>query len=309
MVYHVRPKHALFLAFYCYFSLLTMASATIASADLYEKIKNFYDDSSGLWEDVWGEHMHHGYYGPHGTYRIDRRQAQIDLIKELLAWAVPQNSAKPRKILDLGCGIGGSSLYLAQQHQAEVMGASLSPVQVERAGERARALGLGSTCQFQVANALDLPFASDSFDWVWSLESGEHMPNKAQFLQEAWRVLKPGGRLILATWCHRPIDPGNGPLTADERRHLQAIYDVYCLPYVVSLPDYEAIARECGFGEIKTADWSVAVAPFWDRVIESAFDPRVLWALGQAGPKIINAALCLRLMKWGYERGLVRFGL
>ena len=140
MVYHVRPKHALFLASYCYFSLHTMASATIASADLYEKIKNFYDDSSGLWEEVWGEHMHHGYYGPHGTYRIDRRQAQIDLIKEILAWAVPQNSAKPGKILDLGCGIGGSSLYLAQQYQAEVMGASLSPVQVERAGERPMAL-------------------------------------------------------------------------------------------------------------------------------------------------------------------------
>ncbi|WLT39038.1 hypothetical protein NON20_04985 [Synechocystis sp. B12] len=57
------------------------------------------------------------------------------------------------------------------------------------------------------------------------------------------------------------------------------------MPYVVSLPDYEAIARECGFGEIKTADWSVAVAPFWDRVIESAFDPQVLWALGASGAK------------------------
>jgi len=286
-----------------------MASATIAGEDLYQKIKNFYDDSSGLWEDVWGEHMHHGYYGPHGTYRVDRRQAQIDLMTELLAWAMPKDSAKPGKILDLGCGIGGASLFLAQQYQAEVLGVSLSPVQVERATERAKTLALEQSCQFQVANALELPFASNSFDMVWSLESGEHMPNKAQFLQEAWRVLKPGGRLILAPWCHRAINPGNGPLTPDERRHLQAIYDVYCLPYVVSLPDYQAIAGECGFEEIKIADWSEAVAPFWDRVIESAFDPQVLWALWQTGPKIINAALSLRLMKWGYERGLVRFGL
>lgn len=286
-----------------------MSSAIASSEDLYKKIKNFYDDSSGLWENVWGEHMHHGYYGPHGTHRVDRRQAQIDLMVELLAWAVPKDSPKPGKILDLGCGIGGASLFLAQQYQAEVMGVSLSPVQVERARERATTLGLEQSCQFQVANALELPFPANSFDWVWSLESGEHMPNKAQFLQEAWRMLKPGGRLILATWCHRPLNPGNGPLTADERRHLQAIYDVYCLPYVVSLADYQAIAAECGFREIKTDDWSVAVAPFWDRVIESAFDPQVLWALWQTGPKIINAALCLRLMKWGYERGLVRFGL
>ncbi len=286
-----------------------MASATASSNDLYQKIKTFYDDSSQLWEDVWGEHMHHGYYGPHGSYRVDRRQAQIDLIEELLTWAIPGGSTKPGKILDLGCGIGGSSLYLAQKYQTDVTGITLSPVQKERGTERARIAGLENSCQFQVANALDLPFAADSFDLVWSLESGEHMPDKKRFLQEAWRVLKPGGRLILATWCHRPLDPGNGPLTADERNHLQAIYDVYCLPYVVSLPDYQAIAAESDFGEIKTADWSVAVAPFWDRVIESAFDPQVLWALWQTGPKIINAALCLRLMKWGYERGLVRFGV
>jgi tocopherol O-methyltransferase len=280
-----------------------------ASQDLYQNIKTFYDDSSLLWESIWGEHMHHGYYGPRGSYRGDRRQAQIDLMAELLAWSVPNNTPNPHRILDLGCGIGGSSLYLAQRYQAEVVGVSLSPVQINRAQERADTLGLKQTCQFHVANALDLPFESNSFDWVWSLESGEHMPNKAQFLQEAGRMLKPGGRLILATWCHRPLDPGNGPLTPDERRHLQAIYDVYCLPYVVSLPDYQAIAADCGFEQIKAADWSPAVAPFWSQVIASVFDPQALWGLLKTGPNIINAALSLRLMQWGYERGLVRFGV
>jgi len=280
-----------------------------APQDLYQRIKTFYDESSLLWEDVWGEHMHHGYYGPHGSYRVERRQAQIDLMAELLAWSVPENTPNPERILDIGCGIGGSSLYLAKKYQAEVVGVSLSPVQVNRAKERAATAGLKNACQFHVANALDLPFEAGSFDWVWSLESGEHMPNKAQFLQEAWRMLKPGGRLILATWCHRPLDPGNGPLTPDERRHLQAIYDVYCLPYVISLPDYQAIAVDCGFEDIKSEDWSAAVAPFWQQVITSVFEPQALWGLLKTGPKIISAALSLRLMDWGYDRGLVRFGV
>ncbi|MHC5833204.1 MAG: methyltransferase domain-containing protein, partial [Nostoc sp.] len=56
------------------------------SATLSEQIQQFYDASSGLWEQIWGEHMHHGYYGADGTQKKDRRQAQIDLIEELLTW-------------------------------------------------------------------------------------------------------------------------------------------------------------------------------------------------------------------------------
>ena len=57
------------------------------SATLYQQIQQFYDASSGLWEEIWGEHMHHGYYGADGKLKKDRRQAQIDLIEELLKWS------------------------------------------------------------------------------------------------------------------------------------------------------------------------------------------------------------------------------
>ncbi|MGB8702936.1 MAG: SAM-dependent methyltransferase, partial [Thermosynechococcaceae cyanobacterium] len=67
------------------------------TASLSQRIQQFYDDSSGLWEQVWGEHMHHGYYGPDGNRKGDssaprvRKQAQVDLIDELLTWAEPQS--------------------------------------------------------------------------------------------------------------------------------------------------------------------------------------------------------------------------
>jgi tocopherol O-methyltransferase len=275
---------------------------------LYQQIQEFYDASSNLWEGIWGEHMHHGYYGKDGTLKLDRRQAQIDLIEEVLKWSGDFTIDRPQDILDVGCGIGGSSLYLAEKFGARVTGITLSPVQANRAKERARAAGLQAKTDFQVANALNIPFPDNSFDLVWSLESGEHMPDKVKFLQECHRVLKPGGKLIFVTWCHRPTTPET-PLTAEEHKHLQDIYRVYCLPYVISLPEYVEIVEQGGFKDLRVDDWSTAVAPFWDVVIDSAITPQAIFGLFQAGWKTIEAALSLKLMSDGYRSGLVRFGL
>lgn len=290
------------------------------TSTLYQQIQQFYDASSGLWEQVWGEHMHHGYYGADGQEKKDRRIAQIDMIEELLSWAgvqpvgaggqtIGQQNPPIEHILDVGCGIGGSSLYLAQKFNASATGITLSPVQARRATERARVAGMSQTTDFQVADALNMPFADNSFDLVWSLESGEHMPDKKKFLQECYRVLKPGGTFIMATWCHRRLGGTEGQLTDDERKHLAEIYRVYALPYVISLPEYEALARNLSFQNIRIADWSKAVAPFWDVVIDSALNPISIFGLLRSGWTTIQAALSLGLMSRGYQSGLIRFGL
>lgn len=280
--------------------------------ELNSRIRDFYDASSGLWEQIWGEHMHHGYYAPGETTRKDRRQAQIDLIDRLLAWALPPDFT-PTSMLDVGCGIGGSALYLADRYDFkthkdhQVTGISLSPIQVQRATARAREFGLHARSQFLVADAMAMPFPDCSFDLVWSLESGEHMPDKTKFLQECERVLKPGGRFIFATWCHR--DTSERELSQNEQQHLQRIYDVYCLPYVISLSEYEVIARRTNFDRIKTTDWSEAVAPFWDVAIESAISPAAIWGILRSGLTTVTAALSLRQMARGYARGLIKFGI
>lgn len=286
------------------------------ASTLDRQIQQFYDASTPLWEKTWGEHLHHGYYGPHGRHRKQRQQAQIDLIDELLAWG---EVSAPQQILDAGCGVGGSSRYLAQKYPAaQVVGITLSPVQARRATERTEAIQVsdgpdGSALHhrvgFQVANALETPFPDQQFDFIWSLESGEHFPNKVKFLQECQRLLKPGGQLLLATWCHRPTDSLAGPLTLAERHHLEAIYQNYALPYVISLPDYVEIAETCGFSQIRSADWSAAVAPFWDEVIASALNGEAIAALIQSGWTTIRGAFTLLLMRQGFASGLIRYGL
>ncbi|MEM0979772.1 MAG: methyltransferase domain-containing protein [Cyanobacteria bacterium P01_H01_bin.58] len=279
---------------------------TVMTSDLYENIQTFYDQSSSLWENLWGEHMHHGFYGPTGTHQKNQQQAQVDLIDSLLNWA---NIQSAQSILDAGCGIGGSALHLCDRFGASVQGITLSPRQAARATERAFAVGLADKVTFQVADVLNTPFDDQSFDFVWSMESGEHYPDKAQFFHESYRLLKPGGILLMATWCHRPVDSLAGELTESEQQHLEALYRVYHLPYVLSLPSYAHLAQQAGFTQVRTTDWSDAVAPFWDAVIASAVQWEAIAGLLQAGWSTLQGALALGLMRWGFQRELIRYGV
>lgn len=278
-------------------------SGSAPHSELHGRIRAFYDASSGVWERTWGEHMHHGYYDLQTGARTDRHDAQVALIDQALRWAEVTQAGS---ILDAGCGIGGSAILLAQRFGAQVEGITLSPVQAQRANDRAIELDCADSARFQVADALHTPFEDHSFDLIWSLESGEHYPDKAQFFREARRILRPAGRLIFVTWCHRDTPPALAP---SEQRLLQRIYDVYHLPYVLSLADYSDLAQEFGFQAIRTADWTEHVAPFWGEVVKSALHPRALFGLARSGISTIKGALAMPWMMWGYRRGVLRFGL
>lgn len=273
---------------------------------LYQQIREFYDASSPLWESLWGEYMHHGFYGQGGTRQLNLRQAQLEFLAEFLAWG---GVTEVEKFVDVGCGIGGSTLYLAERLQAQGIGITLSPVQANRAIARAETQGLQARVEFKVADALNMPFRDGEFDLVWALESGEYMPNKRQFLQECTRVLKPGGKLLLAGFCHRSTHSVAGTLTPAEQNHLEELYRVYCLPYLISLPDYQAIATECGLTAIKTADWSTAVAPFWQQLLNETMTPNGIFGVLTTGWQTIQGSFALPVIRNGFQRGLLRYGL
>ncbi|NIV11272.1 MAG: methyltransferase domain-containing protein [Aliifodinibius sp.] len=271
--------------------------------DLYHKIQKFYDVSSPLWEKVWGEHMHHGYYGPNADEAKSHYQAQVDMMEEFLRWG---NVNRAKTILDVGCGIGGSSIYLSRKLDAKVTGITLSPVQATRATQRVAELGMSDRVQFNVADALCPPFSANSFDLVWSLESGEHMPDKQKFIEVCAGMLRPNGKLLLATWCHRPTPP---PMSNREIAFLRRLYRAYNLPYIISINEYASIAEQAGFTSVICDDWSTAVSPFWPAVVRSALRWQSIIGLIRAGWPTIRGALAMKLMIQGYRSGLIRFGL
>lgn len=276
--------------------------------DLKLGIAGFYDRSSRLWEEVWGEHMHHGYYVP--ANRTDHQQAQVDLIDEVLGWAFShEHFVPPKAVVDVGCGIGGSSRHIAKKYGCTAQGITLSPYQAQRGNQLAKEQGLEKQASFQVADALDQPFPDNSFDLVWSLESGEHMPDKHRFVDELFRVATPGGRIILVTWCHRDLEDGEASLTPREQRLLRKINRAYYLPAWCSVQNYVDLLEQRGAQNIRRDDWSYIIAPFWKAVIRSSLNPRSLWGLLKSGFTTQRGAYAMLLMLRGFDKGLIKFGL
>ena len=270
---------------------------------LNERIRHFYDRSTGIWLDTWGEHMHHGYYGPEGTITKDHVQAQTDLIDTFLEWGEVE---KAGHILDAGCGVGGSARFLAKKLNANVLGLTLSPVQAERAARLNEAAGLNGQVRIQVQDVLQLQPDQGPFDLIWSLESAEHMPEKQRLLQVFFDALRPGGTLLMATWCHRNTPPA---LDAGEQNTLHKIGKYYHLPPLVSIDEYEQMAENAGFESVKTADWTSAVAPFWPAVIRSALRWSSVAGLLRSGWPTLRGAWAMQFMTKGYRSGALRFGL
>ncbi|KAK9144143.1 hypothetical protein Sjap_004046 [Stephania japonica] len=249
-----------------------------------EGVAEFYDESSRVWEDIWGDHMHHGFYDPQvaAPSSIDgHRSAQFRMIEEALGFAAVQDDSenKPKTIVDVGCGIGGSSRYLAKKYGAKCVGISLSPIQVQRAQELTLAQGLADTVSFQVGDALEQPFPDGQFDLVWSMESGEHMPDKMKFVSELVRVAAPGANIIIVTWCHRNLSPDETSLQPQEEELLKKICNAFYLPKWCSAADYVKLLESMSMEDIKSADWSDYVAPFWPAVIRSALTGKGLFSL------------------------------
>ena len=288
---------AIFVSIISSAEALSLQQSTRSDQDLKLGIAAFYDKSSKLWEDVWGEHMHHGYYLP--ADRTDHLQAQIDLIDEVLDWS---GVKQVKKAVDVGCGIGGSSRHLARKYGCSTEGITLSPYQAKRANELAKEQSLPQ-CNFQVADAMKMPFDDASFDLVWSLESGEHMPNKQNFVNELLRVAAPGGRIILVTWCHRDLEEGEESLTKKEIKLLNRINRTYYLPDWCSVQDYVDLLEAKGAKYIKREDWSYIIAPFWKAVIRSMFKPKSMFGLlFKYSFSTIRGAYAMFLMLRGYNK-------
>jgi MPBQ/MSBQ methyltransferase len=151
--------------------------------------------------------------------------AKYDFVDEMMKLGgIGPATDSTAKVLDVGCGVGGTSRYLAKNlgPNAQVTGITLSPNQVKRATSLAVEQGVPNA-NFRVMNALEMEFPDNSFDVVWACESGEHMPDKKAYIDEMMRVLKPGGKFVMATWCQR--DDRDVQFDDKDKRDLKFLYE------------------------------------------------------------------------------------
>ena len=260
-----------------------------------------------LLERLWGEHVHLGYYGNPPRPR-DFRKAKETFVHALVKWSGLDQLPPGSRVLDVGCGIGGSARILARDYGFDVLGISISPAQVRRATDLTPS---GLSCRFEVMDALDIACPDQSFDAVWSVEAGPHMPDKQRYADELLRMVRPGGLLAVADWNRR--DPEDGEMNRNERWVMRQLLNQWAHPEFASIKGFQTNLESSPHhhGAIRTGDWTVETLPSWnDSILEGVRRP---WAVLGLGPSAVLQGLretpTLLLMRWAFATGLMQFGV
>jgi tocopherol O-methyltransferase len=261
------------------------------------RIAKFWDTISAGLNEVWGPHIHHGYY--ENKEPITPLEAQIRLIEKIASLIKVRHGDK---ILDAGCGLGGSSLHLAEKFGANVSGITLSKVQVDIAERKAYDAGARNV-SFSVEDALSMhSFTNESFDIVWSLESCEQFFDKPRFVAQAKRVLKKNGTLVLATWCSSQ-DKYEGA----EARAYKKLCLSFDLPYMPTQGYYQRILKSAGLDVEKTLDLTPNVEKSWDIGISLVNAWSFLQILRKSGLRGFIFTKQLKLMQKAYRDTMLNY--
>lgn len=214
-------------------------------------IRWHYDLATVFYRLFWGPHIHHGYWEADES----PRQAQVQLT-ERLADAAGVDTAD--ELLDVGCGMGGSSIHLAKTRGCRAVGITISPLQQRWARCAARLQGVGGRTRFECADAESIQFADESFDVVWSVECTEHLFDKPQFFQRAAGWLRPGGTMAICAWLE-----GEQNNDSAKRELVEEVCEGFLCPSLGTATDYCQWMRQAGLEIDDSFDWTTRVRRTW----------------------------------------------
>ena len=164
--------------------------------DYHQHIIQYYKDTENAYKDSWDLNnslaIHYGYWDK----KVRSFPESLLRMNEVMIEAAAIQSTD--YVLDAGCGVGGSSIFMASTIGCKVTGITLSERQVQQAHNNAEERGVHKLVDFKVMNYCMTDFPDASFDVVWGCESICYADSKEQFIKEAFRLLKPGGRLVVA---------------------------------------------------------------------------------------------------------------
>ena len=211
------------------------------------QIREHYDSLALIYRTFWGDHIHHGLFSQGDDSPATAQVNMLDLCARLAGVRGGEH------VLDVGCGHGGTLLYLARQHNCSGVGLTLSPKQARIAGEAAEKASVSSRLAFVVANADDFAFPRAEFDLVWAMESSEHFADKSTFLKNAASALKPSGRFLLAAWT--------GSM---ESLRVREVARAFLCPELWTAAQYSEAARSAGLQVSNTEDLTAEVLRTWE---------------------------------------------
>jgi tocopherol O-methyltransferase len=221
----------------------------ICPAVTKKAIQHHYDLATLFYRLLWGPHIHHGLW----EEEVNPLLAQRRLIDRV---AVAVGLREGEKILDVGCGMGGSAVELATHYRCSVTGVTLSPVQCCWARLLAAWHGVRRRVRFCCADAEEVKFSPGAFDVIWTVECSEHFFDKPAFFHRAATWLRAGGRVALCAWL-----AGNG---SGIEPHVQAVGEGFLCPSFGTAKDYRHWLESAGLVVTIDENLTAQVIRTWD---------------------------------------------
>lgn len=260
-------------------------------------VAGHYDELDRVYRDIWGEHVHHGYWRTGGESSAEAVEALVDLVADRL---------EPRageRLCDIGCGYGATAARLSGRYGVHVTGFTVSAEQHELASRRLGALSF--VLNDWLANSLP----DGAFDRAYAIESSAHMVDKQLFFDEAFRTIRPGGRFVVCAWLASPR-----PAAWEIRHLLEPICREGRLPSMGSRDEYEAMAKQAGFEILGFEDvsrnvrrtWAVCAGRLMNRIATSSYYRRLIVSRRTRNRSFL---LSLPRLMVAYRTGAMRYGV
>ncbi len=215
-------------------------------------IRQHYNISTIFYRILWGQHIHHGLWSGDESPTVAARQ-----LTEQLALEAGIKSGD--EVVDIGCGMGGSSIHLAKHLNCHATGVTISPFQRRYAACSSFLAGTSGETQFICQDAEKVEFPADSFDVAWSVECTEHLFDKPAFFRKMATWLKPGGKVAVCAWL-----AGDDPLSAPQEKLVYAVCEGFFCPSLGSEKDYVQWLTDAGLKMTRVHDWTSRVSRTWE---------------------------------------------
>lgn len=214
-------------------------------------VENYYDETEVHYRQFWKLDKNMGlHYGIWDKSTKNLSQAVVNankLLKELA------DIKKEHYVLDAGCGVGGSSIYLAKNVGCKATGITLSKKQTQTAAKYAEREGVSHLVDFQQQDYTKTDFADNTFDVAWAIESMTTATSKLDFFKEMYRVLKPGGKLVVADFFKtRSFD-------IEEDKDMLTMFNGWAIADIQSVKEFEADGEKAGFAPVIANDYTKQV--------------------------------------------------
>lgn len=271
--------------------------------DQIQKVKEYYRECDRSYQRWGGEEIYNIHYG----FWDEKTRSHVQSLENMNRALAEKLKIKPGdKILDAGCGVGASAIWLAKNYDVEVVGINISKLQCEKANNFAKKQGLSDRVKFYVRDFQDTKFENNSFNIVWILESLCHGEDKAKFIREAYRILKGKGRLIVADFF---LAKSYIKLNKIEKWLIDRWLSGWSLANLWTAEELKNYAETTGFKNIEIIDITKNTSPSSKEIFKRGYQGYLSDKYIKKRPPVqmahvascIFQGLALKLKSWKYQ--------